>query len=54
MLRDPKDEMVLEAAVVSQCSAPVTHNLKDFAGSETLGVAVQAPAEFLHLLRRSK
>lgn len=54
MLRDPKDEMVLEAAVVSQCSALVTHNLKNFGGSETLGVTLQTPAEFLHLLRRSK
>lgn len=54
ILRDPKDEMVLEAAVASRSSALVTHNIKDFRGAETLGVTVRTPAEFLHLLRRSQ
>jgi len=54
MLRDPKDEMVLEAAVVSQCRALVTHNIKDFRGSETLGVSVRTPGDFLQAIRRSQ
>jgi len=53
MLKDPKDEMVLEAAVVSQCRVLVTHNIRDFRGSETLGVNVLTPGEFLTRLRRS-
>ena len=54
MLSDPKDEMVLEAAVVSRCSALVTHNIRDFRGADSLGVTIRTPAEFLHSLRRSE
>lgn len=54
LLRDPADEMVLEAAVVSGASTLVTHNTRDFRGSETLGVEVQTPGEFLAALRRSQ
>jgi len=45
-LPDPDDDRILEVAL--QCQAViVTHNLKDFAGLERLGVAVQSPADFL-------
>jgi putative PIN family toxin of toxin-antitoxin system len=54
MLKDPKDEMVLEAAVASRSRALVTHNIKDFRGSETFGVHVLTPGEFLRRVRRSR
>lgn len=54
MLKDPKDEMVLEAAVASQSRALVTHNIRDFRGSETLGIHILTPGEFLRRIRRSK
>lgn len=50
LLRDPKDEMVLELAVNSGASIIVTHNVKDFAGSEEFGIDVMSPKEFLQLL----
>ena len=37
-LKDPDDDMVLECAVAAKCSHIVTHNVKDFRGSESLGV----------------
>ena len=52
MLRDPDDDMVLECAVAAGCRHIVTHNLKDFRGSESLGVSALSPAQFLDLIRR--
>jgi putative PIN family toxin of toxin-antitoxin system len=46
-LRDPKDELVLEAAFAARADYLVTFNLRDFAGAETLGVHVITPAELL-------
>jgi putative PIN family toxin of toxin-antitoxin system len=43
MLRDPDDEMVLEAAVHGRADRLLTFNLRDFAGSERLGVRVERP-----------
>jgi len=52
-LRDPDDERILEVAV--QCRATIiTHNKKDFIGSEKFGVVVVTPAEFLKMLRESQ
>lgn len=42
-LRDPDDEMVLEAAVNGRADRLLTFNLRDFAGSERLGVRVARP-----------
>lgn len=50
-LRDPDDDMVLECAVASGCRYIVTHNLRDFRGVESLGVAAIAPGDFLQVLR---
>lgn len=43
MLRDPDDEMVLEAAVHGRVDRLLTFNLRHFAGAERLGVVVERP-----------
>ena len=48
LLPDPKDDMVLEAAVNAGCNAIVTHNLRDFAAAAGLGVKVLTPAQFIN------
>ncbi len=50
-LRDPKDDMVLEATVAAGCGAVVTHNVRDFGAAAGLGVEPVTPAAFLHRLR---
>ena len=51
-LRDPGDEMVLEAAVGAQASRIVTHNVRDFEGVEAkFGIRVVTPGEFLMEVR---
>ena len=42
-LRDPADEMVLEAAVNAQAHAIVTYNLRDFGPAQRFGLAVLHP-----------
>jgi putative PIN family toxin of toxin-antitoxin system len=52
-LRDPGDELVLEAAVNGQAAAIVTFNKRDFgAAPARFGVAVLAPAEAIRRIRR--
>jgi len=51
-LRDANDEMVLELAFAAGCRHIVTHNVKDFHGSEQLGVTAITPREFLNLIRK--
>jgi len=46
-LSDPGDDMVLEAAVVSNSDAIVTFNKQDFRGCEQFGVRLLTPAELL-------
>lgn len=46
-LKDPKDDMVLEAAVTGGCSHIVTFNKRDFAGSERFGIRIVTPQSFL-------
>jgi putative PIN family toxin of toxin-antitoxin system len=46
-LRDPKDEMVLEVAVAGGCSAIISYNKRDFAGSERFHLVISSPKEFL-------
>lgn len=47
-LRDPSDEMVLEAAVNAQAAALLTFNLRHFqVAAKTFGLKVQRPGEFL-------
>jgi putative PIN family toxin of toxin-antitoxin system len=47
VLRDARDDHVLELAVEAGCGAIVTHNLRDFAGAEDFGVEAVSPGEFL-------
>jgi putative PIN family toxin of toxin-antitoxin system len=52
-LRDPADELVLEAAVNGRAVAIVTHNIKDFRqGAARFGVTTLTPAQFLKELRK--
>jgi len=51
-LADPDDDMVLELAFAAGCHYIVTHNVKDFHGSEQLGVAALLPREYLSLIRK--
>ena len=51
VLADPDDDMVLELAFAAGCTYIVTHNVKDFHGSEELGVTVITPRDFLKLIR---
>ena len=50
-LRDPDDDMVLEAAVASGSRYIVTHNVKDFRRTQELKVQAISPKDFLTLLR---
>jgi putative PIN family toxin of toxin-antitoxin system len=50
-LPDPKDDMVLELAVAAGCESIVTHNTRDFAGAEHLGVRIDLPSDFLRILK---
>jgi putative PIN family toxin of toxin-antitoxin system len=50
-LGDPDDDMVLELAFAGGCGHIITHNVKDFHGSEQLGVTALAPRDFLKLIR---
>lgn len=47
LLRDPKDDMVLELAVSAGCDFIVTYNRLDFEGTEKFGIEVVTPKEFL-------
>jgi putative PIN family toxin of toxin-antitoxin system len=50
-LRDADDDLVLELAFASGSRYIITHNVKDFEGSEELGITVLTPSQFLHLIR---
>src|SRR5215475_5327630 len=52
-LRDPGDEMVLEAAVNGQADALVTFNVRDFGSvPERFGIEVMIPREAIRRVRR--
>lgn len=52
LLRDPNDEMVLEAAVNGRAEWLLTFNVGDFAGAARLGVSLATPGAALPELRR--
>ena len=47
ILKDPKDDLVLELAVKSQSKYIITFNKKDFIGCENFGVVAVTPYEFM-------
>ncbi len=49
-LTDPDDDFVLELAVSAGARYIITHNLRNFARGESLGVIALPPAGFLKLL----
>jgi putative PIN family toxin of toxin-antitoxin system len=52
-LKDPKDDLVLEAAVAGGCEAIITYNRRDFAGAENFGVRILTPGQFLRRIGES-
>jgi putative PIN family toxin of toxin-antitoxin system len=50
-LPDADDDLVLELAFAAGSRYIITHNVKDFHGSEQLGVTAVSPRDFLRLLR---
>lgn len=51
--RDPKDEMVLEAAINGRADAIITYNIEDFAeAGERFEIRVMRPSEFLKKVKR--
>jgi putative PIN family toxin of toxin-antitoxin system len=53
-LRDPKDDMVLELAVVAQCDFIITYNKRDFSGIQQFGIEALTPKEFLEKIGELK
>jgi hypothetical protein len=51
-LPDANDDLVLELAFAAGCRHVITHNVRDFHGSEQLGVTALSPRDFLTLIRR--
>jgi len=50
VLRDPRDDHILELAVESDCEFIVTYNIRDFSGSEQFGIRIVTPKEFLKII----
>ena len=46
-LRDPNDDMVLEAAVSGRCEFIVTFNIQDFKGIDKFGIVAMTLGDFL-------
>jgi predicted nucleic acid-binding protein len=54
LLPDPKDDLVLEAAVAASADYLVTYNVSDFDGAASLGVAVVTPPQLLALISATR
>lgn len=52
MFKDPKDGMVLKAAVNGSANTIATFNVRDFKGAENFGVEVIQPGEFVRRLKQ--
>jgi predicted nucleic acid-binding protein len=47
VLRDPRDDMILELAVAARCSHVVTFNQRDFAEAKNFKIDIINPKAFL-------
>lgn len=54
VLRDPRDDMVLEVAVAGACGAIVSYNTRDFEGASRFGIKVVTAREFLESIGELK
>jgi hypothetical protein len=52
-LRDPADEMVLEAAVNGAADLLITFNVRDFTGAGRFGIGVEQPGAAWRRLMRN-
>jgi len=50
VLRDPRDDHILELAVESDCEFIVTYNIRDFSASEQFGIRIVTPKEFPEII----
>ena len=50
LLRDPRDDMVLELAVAAECEYIVTYNARDFQGAERFGISIVSSLDFLKVI----
>ena len=50
ILKDPKDDHVLELAVEASAEFIVTYNKRDFVGVEKFGIQIVTPKEFLQII----
>lgn len=51
-LPDANDDLILELAVAAGCRYIVTHNLRDFRGTEDWGIAPVTPGDFLKTINQ--
>lgn len=52
-LSDPKDDLVFECALAAGATHIVTHNVRDFQGTEAMGISVVTPGQLLIILKSS-
>ena len=52
-LPDPDDDMILELAFAADSRYIVTHNTKDFRGSQQLGIEAITPRDFLAIIKKT-
>ena len=53
-LSDPDDDFVLELAMAAGARYIITHNMRNFAGVDSLGVTALRPGKFLKLLNATQ
>ncbi len=54
VLKDSKDDLVLDVAVESQSEYIITFNKRDFVGADKFGIKVATPQEFMNRKRLVK
>lgn len=50
ILKDPKDDMILELAIKSNCQYIVTYNKSDFHKTDRFGISLANAKEFLRII----